>query len=157
MEVTARKGFGNRLICGHSGSSVTRSGRQNPTVKVKPWNSFHTEKKAWGKRLPASVQCSMILGVGLCVLFLCLSFFLMMIKWLLKLCPSHLHLSQEGGGRRMVPQQRPCKLLWQIYFGNPVSVLGPWTTLPYPLSGRKKEAEKWVTMIILDQFLFSTI
>lgn len=44
MEVTARKGFGNRLICGHSGSSVTRSGRQNPTVKVKPWNSFHTEK-----------------------------------------------------------------------------------------------------------------
>ena len=36
MDVTARKGFGNRLIRGHSGSSVTRSGRQNPTAKVKP-------------------------------------------------------------------------------------------------------------------------
>ena len=36
MDVTARKGFGNRLIRDHSGSSVTRSARQNPRVKVKP-------------------------------------------------------------------------------------------------------------------------
>lgn len=66
----------------------------------------------------------------------------MMIKWLFKLCPSHLYLSQQGGGEDGTTTALPVNSVRKIYFGNLSVSLGLLDQFSHTHFQEKKEAEK---------------